>query len=329
MSFYHFYFLSSGSEAWVAVPLFSLHWPTIAYTFWVNAWATSVIFAVLAACASHQQNHAVALAGYSAVSALRLSIANFWSGQILERIHMKWRDVFTRSVSMNNQLQKELVSSDVNHVNAEVAASYTYSNRLVAAWISQSSVQRKTTLTWLVVLFNILLVSNCFGLVPLFSAITGQAGYTLGLSLAFWVAVVYVGIERLTVRFVKLFLPSGPKWPMVPFFTLLESLSYTFRSISLGVRLFANMMAGHQLLHLITALALAPAVALPFVFAAPVTIATAALLMALSAMEAIVCVLQSGVFVLLASFYLTEGLTKKDALARPLSFVTQLYMYYT
>jgi hypothetical protein len=58
------------------------------------------------------------------------------------------------------------------------------SNRLPAAWISLSPVQRKTTGVWVTVLFFVLLTSNAFGLVPLCGAITAQAGTTLGLSFA-------------------------------------------------------------------------------------------------------------------------------------------------
>jgi F-type H+-transporting ATPase subunit a len=57
-------------------------------------------------------------------------------------------------------------------------------------------------------------------------------------------------MQRLKLRFVKLFLPSGPSWPMAPLFILLESISYSFRAISLGVRLWRNLLSGHMLLHL-------------------------------------------------------------------------------
>lgn len=286
------YFFSAG-EVWQAVPLLSFHWPTFGVAFWCNAWAVSAAVAVLAACYSHPHNHAVAQAGNSAISGLRLAIANFWSNQILERIHMKWRDIDSRSVTPNASL----------------------SNRLVAAWVSLSPMQRKTTQIWVVVLFFVLLFSNAFGLVPLFSAVTGQAGTTLGHSLALWTAVTLAGMQRLRSRFVRLFLPSGPSWPMAPLFILLESISYSFRAISLGVRLWANMLAGHQLIHLVTALALVPTLCLNIVIGAPVTVLAGGLLMALSGLETIVCVLQSGVFCLLASFYLHEGLSRRDPLA--------------
>lgn len=290
--------IASAGEGWASVPLVSIQGPIPGMAFWVNAWAMSAALAVLAACMGHSQNHMLAHAGNGAISSLRLAIASFWSGQVLERVQLKWRSLGLRSQGQFANL----------------------TNRLPAAWIYLAGPQRKTTAVWVAVLFTVLLTSNAFGLVPLFGAVTAQAGTTLGLSLALWSAVTLAGIQRLKSRFVKLFLPSGPSWPMAPLFVLLESISYTFRAVSLGVRLWANMLAGHQLIHLVTALALVPALCLNIVIGAPITALAAGLLMALSGLEAIVCVLQSGVFCLLASFYLQEVLSRKDSLASALSY---------
>lgn len=289
----------SAGERWTAVPLVSFHVPSLGLFFWVNTWAISSAVAVLAAALSNSQNHHLAQAGTRAISSLRKAIASFWRSQILERLHLKWR-------SFNRR---------------RVAPMAVFSNRLPSAWIYLRPIQGKTTQIWVVVLFFILLTSNSFGLVPLCSAVTGQAGTTLGLSLALWTAITLRGINRLGLRFVKLFLPSGPSWPMAPLFILLESISYSFRAIRLGVRLWANLLSGHMLIHMVSALALAPALACSFIIGAPITIIVSALLMALTGLETIVCVLQSGVFCLLASFYLHEGLSKKDALANPLSYM--------
>lgn len=288
-------FISSSGEAWQAVPLVSLHLPVFGAYFWCNTWAVTAAVAVLFTALDHSSNHAFAQAGNGAVAGLRKAVQNFWSTQILERVHLKWRSSFARGVGPQA----------------------TATNRLVAAWASCFPAQRQTTGIWMVVLFFLLLSSNGFGLVPLCQAVTGQAGTTLGLSLALWSAITIAGIERLKVRFVKLFLPSGPSWPMAPLFILLESISYSFRAISLGVRLWANLLSGHLLLHLFTALTLAPLLCLNPIIGAPVGVLAAGLLMALSAMETAVAVLQSGVFCLLASYYLTEVLSRRDMIAKP------------
>jgi ATP synthase subunit 6 len=288
-----FNFIFSAGEAWIAIPLLSINLPALGYIFYGTTWSVTAIAAILIASVSHSNNHLYAHAGNSAISGLRKAISGFWSGQVLERVHFNWRSVSSRSLTEHS----------------------SFSNRLVAGWLYLSHVQRKNTYVWVVVLFYVLLVSNSFGLVPLSSAITGQAGTTLGLSLALWIAITTSGIQRQKSRFVQLFLPSGPSWPIAPLFVMLESISYTFRAISLGVRLWANMLAGHQLIHLVTALALVPALTLSFPVGAPITIIAAGLLIALTGLEAIVCVLQSGVFCLLASFYLHEVLSRNDSLA--------------
>jgi F0F1-type ATP synthase membrane subunit a len=68
------------------------------------------------------------------------------------------------------------------------------------------------------------------------------------------------------------------------------------------------------LLHLFTSLCLVPVFALPVLIGAPITMIVACVLMALSVLETLVVVLQSGVFCLLTSFYLNEVLAKKEKL---------------
>nr|AIK66596.1 ATP synthase F0 subunit 6 [Rotundella rotunda] len=293
MEIMSFFMAASAGEAWQAVPMISMHLPFFGIVLWWNVWAFCVVGAILLSSLSHSENHAYARAGDSAFSSLRKQIFFFWNTQILERVHLKWRTLSSRGVGP--------------------AASRT--NRLSSAWVSLSQIQRKTSGIWVVVLFFVLLFSNSFGLVPLCAAVTGQRGTTLGLSIAVLTAVTVAGVQRQGIRFVKLFLPSGPSWPMAPLFVLLESISYSFRAVSLGVRLWANMFRGHLLMHLITALALVPALCLNVVIGAPITALAAGLLMALTGLETIVALLQSGVFCLLSSFYLHEVLSRRDPLA--------------
>ena len=117
------------------------------------------------------------------------------------------------------------------------------------------------------------------------------------------------------MRFVRQFQPSGPSWPMAPLFIQLESISFAFRAISLGTRLYCNLFRGHLLLHLFTSQCLVPVFALPVILGAPITMIVVIVQIRLSALETIVAVLQAGVFVLLTSYYLTEVQSKKDALA--------------
>nr|AWV56923.1 ATP synthase F0 subunit 6 [Pediastrum duplex] len=300
---------NSSAELWQNIPLISFHYSLFSLIFSANVWAVTAAVLILILAWSNPQNNAYAQAGNSAVDSLRKSVYGFWNGQILERVHLKWRDLSSRLLLSNILNTESALSTSVQTVNIKT-------NRLPAAWISLSPVQRKTTGVWVTVLFFVLLTSNAFGLVPLCGLITAQAGTTLGYSLLLLTLITFAGVQRLKVRFVRLFLPSGPSWPMAPLFILLESVSYSFRAISLGVRLWLNVFSGHLLLHLFTAFLLVPVFSSNLILALPITALAACLLMALTGLETMVAVLQSGVFGLLSSFYLTEVLSKRDSLSK-------------
>nr|AIK66594.1 ATP synthase F0 subunit 6 [Atractomorpha echinata] len=281
-------FYSSG-EGWQYVPLFSLIWPAYGLSGWISTWGLAVRLVLLFGAISHQLHQEKAQARGSALHNLYLAILNFWNNQTLERIHLRWRETPLHSGKTSHTL---------------------HSNRLTGSMVYHSIRARKVTGVWLIVLFIVILFSNCMGLAPGFEAVTGKAGSTLCLSFALWGGVTYAGVQRQGRKTVRWFLPSGPSWPMAPVFVLLELVSYCFRARSRGVRLWANMLAGHQLLHLVCARARVPA-RCTGIIGIPVTIRSAGLLMARSGLELIVCILQSGVFCLLASFYLHEARSKK------------------
>lgn len=289
--FLHHLFFSSG-EGWQSVPLFSIQWPSFGLNGWFNTWGLAVRLVIIFATISHQLHHLKAQAFGSGLHNLLGAIMNFWNNQTLERIHLRWREVQRYSGNTSHSI---------------------LSNRLAGSWFLLSTSARKITTVWLIVLFMVIVFSNLMGLAPGFEAVTGKAGTTLGLSFALWGAVTYAGVQRQGLKTVRWFLPSGPSWPMAPVFVLLELVSYCFRARSRGVRLWANMLAGHQLLHLVCARARVPA-RCTGIIGIPITILSAGLLMARSGLELIVCILQSGVFCLLASFYLHEALSKTDKL---------------
>ena len=305
---FSYYFVNSYArsavEAWHSVPLISINLPFLGLLFRVNNWLQAVSLAVLILSGNHSANHSLARARNSAFSGFRKSVSGFWNTQTQERVHLKWRQTTNRS----------LVRDNTNRYRARAT------NRLPAAWRSNSRGRGKTTVVWQSVQFFLLQVCNSFGQVPMLSAITGRAGFTLGQSIALLSAITYQGIRRQGIRFVRLFQPSGPSWPMAPLFIQLESISYGFRAISQGTRLYCNMFAGHQQQHLFTSQSLVPVLALPLLAGAPVTVFAGLIQMAQSAQETIVAVQQSGVFVLLTGFYLTEVQRKKDSLRSAISF---------
>jgi len=275
----------SSVEAWSLIPRIEISSLTLDQYLWVNSWSRSVLRAAIRFTQSIVDRTNTSTQA-SAVDRRRIDRRQFWSSQTMERISRSFRTRGLYSTPLSPQSNG--------------------TPRFLTYWYNESSSNRSLTTVWIQVLFLRIRVCNIFGLTPGFEAITGKAGFTLGLSFALWAAVTYCGIQIAGIKTVQWFLPSGPSWPMAPIFVLLERISYCFRARSLGVRLWANMLAGHQRIHLVTGIALVPALCLG-VLGAPVTVLAAALLMARTGLESIVCVLQSGVFCLRGSFYRHEA----------------------
>lgn len=99
--------------------------------------------------------------------------------------------------------------------------------------------------------FLYILVSNLLGLIPFSFATTAQLVLAFGMSFSLFIGVTLIGVQKHGLHFLSFFLPSGaPLW-LAPLLVMIELISYIFRPISLGVRLFANITAGHSLLAII------------------------------------------------------------------------------
>ena len=94
-------------------------------------------------------------------------------------------------------------------------------------------------------------LSNLLGMVPYGITLTAQLVVTFYLALTLFIALNISGISEHKHIFLSLFLPSGTPLSLAPLIVPIEIVSYVFRVISLSVRLFANMMAGHTLLKVI------------------------------------------------------------------------------
>jgi F-type H+-transporting ATPase subunit a len=157
-------------------------------------------------------------------------------------------------------------------------------------------------------LFMFILVSNLIGLVnvPFVSHFyapftsTSHIIVTFALAATVFLGVTLIGIAKNGLGFLKLFVPSGVPWPMLIILVPIEIISYFTRPISLSVRLFANMMAGHTLLKVfggfVVGLGLLGGWA-PLVFMVPFT-----------GLEVLVAFLQAYVFAILTSIYLNDAL---------------------
>lgn len=97
-------------------------------------------------------------------------------------------------------------------------------------------------------LFMIVLMGNLLGLLPYSFTYTSQLVVTVSLALLIFLTVIVLGIARHGTHFFSLFMPPGVPWWLVPLVLPLEIVSFLIRPITLSVRLFANMMAGHLML---------------------------------------------------------------------------------
>lgn len=104
-------------------------------------------------------------------------------------------------------------------------------------------------------LFIFLLCCNLIGIIPYSFTITSHLAITFSLALTLYIGYNLIGIKKHKLKFLNLLLPSGANIFLVPLLIPIELISYIFRVISLPVRLFANMMAGHTLLKVIAGFA--------------------------------------------------------------------------
>jgi len=147
--------------------------------------------------------------------------------------------------------------------------------------------------------FLFILIGNVAGLLPYSFTITSHIIVTFALALVAFIAITLVGIANQGVGFLRMFVPSGVPIPMLIILIPIEIISYFIRPISLSVRLFANMMAGHVLLKV-----LAGFVILLGAFGVVPLLA----ITAMTALELLVAVLQAYVFTTLVCVYLNDAL---------------------
>jgi F-type H+-transporting ATPase subunit a len=155
-------------------------------------------------------------------------------------------------------------------------------------------------------LFLFVLTMNLLGMVPGFFTVTSHIIVTFALAMLVIGTVVVYGIMKHGTHFFGLFVPSGvPGW-LLPFITVIEVISFLSRPISLSLRLFANMLAGHIALKVfggfVVSLGAAGGV-LSILAPLPLLMAVA-----LTALEFLVAFLQAYVFTVLTCIYLNDAL---------------------
>ncbi|KRB01725.1 ATP synthase F0F1 subunit A [Devosia sp. Root685] len=155
-------------------------------------------------------------------------------------------------------------------------------------------------------LFTFIFVANMFGMVPYFFTVTSHIIVTFALSMLVFLTVVIYGFLKNGPKFLKLFVPSGVPGYILPIVAPIEFISFMSRPISLSVRLFGNILAGHITLKVFTGFIVTMSSlgflgilgsALPMIMA-----------IALTGLEFLVGSVQAYVFAVLTCMYLNDAI---------------------
>nr|YP_009182771.1 ATP synthase F0 subunit 6 [Creteuchiloglanis macropterus]AKE32395.1 ATP synthase F0 subunit 6 [Creteuchiloglanis macropterus] len=158
---------------------------------------------------------------------------------------------------------------------------------------------------WAMILASLMmfiLTLNIMGLLPYTFTPTTQLSLNMGLAVPLWLATVIIGLRNQPTAALGHLLPEGTPALLIPILIVIETISLFIRPLALGVRLTANLTAGHLLIQLISTatITLAPTMT-------TVAMLTATLLVLLTLLEVAVAIIQAYVFVLLLSLYLQEN----------------------
>nr|ABL96866.1 ATPase subunit 6 [Adelomyia melanogenys] len=159
---------------------------------------------------------------------------------------------------------------------------------------------------WALILSSLmifLLSINLLGLLPYTFTPTTQLSMNLALAFPLWLATLLTGLRNQPSASLGHLLPEGTPTPLIPALIMIETTSLLIRPLALGVRLTANLTAGHLLIQLIST-----ATAVLFSIMPAISILTACVLLLLTILEVAVAMIQAYVFVLLLSLYLQENI---------------------
>nr|ATU86828.1 ATPase subunit 6 [Lonchura grandis] len=159
---------------------------------------------------------------------------------------------------------------------------------------------------WALILTSLmifLLLINLLGLLPYTFTPTTQLSMNLALAFPLWLATLLTGLRNQPSASLGHLLPEGTPTPLIPALILIETTSLLIRPLALGVRLTANLTAGHLLIQLISTATMTLATTMP-----AVSLLTLLVLFLLTILEVAVAMIQAYVFVLLLSLYLQENI---------------------
>ncbi len=207
------------------------------------------------------------------------------------------------ALAANTQPGNEGVSIVPSKWSLSIESSYATLHSMVKEQIGSAN---EIYVPFIYSLFFFILLANLVGNVPYSFAFTSSAIVAMGLSVMIFLGVTILGFMRHGIHFFSFFVPAGTPLALVPLLALIELISYFARAFSLGVRLFANIVAGHTLLKILSGFlypALTSGILLFFVTLLPM-----AIFIALVGLEIAVSLIQAYVFTILTCSYLKDAI---------------------
>ena len=175
--------------------------------------------------------------------------------------------------------------------------SYTF----VAKMINDTAgVKAKPYFPFIFSLFMFVLFCNMVGMLPYSFTVTSHIIVTFALATVVFIGVTVIGFVKHGIKYLELFVPKGVPMVLLPLIIVIEIISYLSRPVSLSVRLFANMMAGHTMMKVFGGFVISLGLLggwLPLGFS-----------VALTGLEILVAFLQAYVFAILTCIYLNDAL---------------------
>lgn len=169
-----------------------------------------------------------------------------------------------------------------------------------------NSVKGQLYFPFIYALFVFILINNLIGLVPYSFASTSHFVLTFGLSFTIVLGATILGFQKHGLEFFSLLVPAGCPLGLLPLLVLIEFISYLARAVSLGLRLAANILSGHMLLHILAGFTY-NIMTSGFIFFF-LGLMPLAFIIAFCGLELGIAFIQAQVFVVLTSSYIKDGL---------------------
>jgi len=190
--------------------------------------------------------------------------------------------------------KKSLVPTKIQFITE---ASYIFVAKMINDTAGSSA---KSFFPFIFTLFMFVLFANMVGMLPYSFTVTSHIIVTFVLAAIVFIGVTILGFIKHGFKYLEIFVPKGVPIILLPLIVIIEIISYLSRPVSLSVRLFANMMAGHTMLKVFGGFVISLGLLggwLPLGFS-----------VALTGLEILVAFLQAYVFAILTCIYLNDAL---------------------